>query len=102
MSWYRVAFTNTRVAALEFSDAVGQINDTLRHAGYPADIGVFITDDWIYPSASEEEAIVVYFPPSAVEMFSALILALGGERCAKPLPFGLMVHGNRLASSLLE
>lgn len=67
--WYRIAFTQARVA--EFSDALQNVHDTQRHANWAPETGVFVTDDLIH--LASVPSLVINFPPSAAEVFASLI-----------------------------
>ena len=101
-SWYRIAFTEARVVALDFAEACRRIFDRVREAAYPQEVGIFITDDWIRPRAGDEPSLVTYLSPAAAEMFSDLLVEFEGETCSKPLPFGLNQHGHIVTTHTLE
>lgn len=88
--WYRIAFTRPRVC--EFSDTLQKIHDAQRQANWSAEARVLVTNDWIHLEGVP--SMVVYFPPSAAEIFSSLIAECDGSACLEPLPFGLEVHGS--------
>jgi hypothetical protein len=89
--WFRVAFSQSQVR--EFSAALQNIHDAQRHANWPADMIVLVSDDCVLlPAIGLSQ--VIYFPPKAVERFSALIGEFGSEPCLEPLSFGLEAHGN--------
>jgi len=96
--WYRLAFTQAQ--ALAFSNALQRVHDTLRHANWPPDVGVFVSDDLV-SLVGGEPSLLIYFPPASIDLFGPLINELDGQACLQPLPFGLDVHGNASARSLL-
>ena len=65
--WYRIAFVETP----EFSDAGRRVDDALRHAGWPPELGVLVTDDWVHLGG--KPSLVIYFSRASAERFASLI-----------------------------
>jgi hypothetical protein len=96
---YRIAFTQARCQ--EFSATLQKIHDSQRYAEWSSESSVFVSDDLVQLGAGDLVTLI-YFPPTAAEMFADVIKESGGEPCLKPLPFGLEAHGNSTATRLLE